>query len=153
MNSNSERHRLCYSVPERLPPFDSALVDLDKKGMLKLLLNVAPDACQIVTVSSEKTPLAKYFPMLFRKKFRCINFSIELPNDLIASGRIFHLFVRKAPFEPLSPLFYRGVSCLHELSQSHGSVIDLYVGGLNFHKALKERGDRFEESLVVMEEQ
>ncbi|AXG66734.1 hypothetical protein HOU08_gp008 [Dickeya phage vB_DsoM_JA29] len=151
-DSNNERHRLICSVPESLPPFDSALIDLDKKGMLKLLLSAAPDVCQIVTLSSPKTPLAKYFPMLFRKKFRCVSFSLEFPNDLLLSGRVVHLFVRNKPFTTLSPLFYRGSSCLHELSQCSGRVIDLYVGGLKFHEALKERYG-IKESIVFMEEQ
>ncbi|AXG66411.1 hypothetical protein JA13_008 [Dickeya phage vB_DsoM_JA13] len=152
-DSNKGRHQLICRLPESLPPFDSALIDLDKKGMLKLLLSAAPDVCQIVTLSSAKTPLAKYFPMLFRKKFRCINFSLEFPNDLLLSGRVVHLFVRNKPlFTALSPLFYRGSSCLHELSQCSGRVIDLYVGGLTLHEALKERIG-IKESIVFMEEQ
>lgn len=151
-NSNSVRHRLCFSVPKSLPPFDCALIDLDKKGMLKLLLSVAPESCQILTVSSSETRLAKLFPMLFQKKFRCKSLSLEYSNELVFTGRVFHLFVRKKPFESLSPLFFRGASCLHELSQSHGTVIDLYVGGMNFHNALQDRL-KIKESVVVLEEQ
>jgi len=151
-NSDSVRHRLYYSLPKSVPPFDSALVDLDKKGMLKLLLSVAPPSCQIVTVGSHSTRYAKLLPMLFRKNFRLINLSLEYSNDLYFTGRVFHLFVRKKSSVPLSPLFFRGASCLHEISQSQGTVVDLYVGGLNFHEALKDRL-RIKESVVVLEEQ
>lgn len=150
--SENERHRLLYSVPKCLPPFDCALVDLDKKGMLKLLLSVAPDSCQILTVSSSKTPLAKYFPMLLKRNFRWKGYSLEFPNDLILSGRVVNLFVRRKEYNSLSPLFFRGESCLHEMSQAKGTVIDLYFGGLAFHKSLQDRLSVLK-SIVVLEEQ
>lgn len=148
----TERYQLLYSVPDSLFEFDCALVDLDKKGMLKLLFNYAPESCQILTISSPNTPIAKYFPMLIKRGFVWRGYSLEFPNDLILSGRIVNLFVRKKPYNDLSPLFYRGISCLHELSQAKGRVIDLYFGGILFHHAMQNRLS-ITRTMVVMEEQ
>lgn len=151
MTENNVRHRIFFRVPKCLPPFDSAIVNLDKKGMLKLLLNAAPKSCTILTFSSHVTPLAKYFNALHKKNFVCASFSLEFSNDLCFTGRMIHLFVRRKEWNELSNVFYKGDSFLHERNAIAGNTIDLYCGGQKFHDILKEvdRG----KSLVFSEEQ
>lgn len=148
---NNVRHRIYAGRPQRLPPFDSAFVQLHDRGALKLLVKAAPESCQLVTIT-DGVGAAYALKLLHKRNFKLRGTSLELDlHSLTFSGRVFHLFVRGA-FEhtEFSRYFCRGQSMLHELAASQGNVIDMFCFGPEFHTQLKQRNRG--KSIVFLEE-
>lgn len=137
--------------PQRVPPFDSAFVNLHDRAALKLLVKAAPDVCSIVTFT-DGIGAAYALQLLHKRNFklRCTSLEFDI-HTIVPTGRVVHLFTRGLlDYLPLSRYFARGESMLHELSQSKGNVIDMFCLGPEFHNAIKQRDKG--KSLVFVEE-
>lgn len=139
------------AMPQRVPPFDSAFVDMHNRAALKVLVKAAPDDCHIVAFT-DGTGAAYAMKLLHKRNFklRCISLELDL-SSLCFTGRIAYQFTRgQYVHTPLSRYFCRGDNMLHELAQCQGNVIDMFCLGPEFHALLKkrERG----KSLVFVEE-
>ena len=145
------RHRLYVGRPKRVPPFDSAFVQLHDRDAVKLLIKAAPDVCHIVALT-DGTRAAYALKLLHKRNFILRSISLEFDlHTILPTGRVVYLFTRGSYiYTPLSRYFSRGESMLHELSQSEGNVIDMFCFGQTFHHAIKQR-DRGK-SIVFVEE-
>ncbi|QYW03994.1 hypothetical protein pEaSNUABM46_00010 [Erwinia phage pEa_SNUABM_46] len=152
-SSNSERHRIYFRQPQRVPPFDTAFVRASDTTSLKLLLSAAPEHCQII-LFTDGTGTAYAMKRLFKRKFLLNSQALQLDLPTITlTGQVVYQFVRGGSVrDKLSRYFCAGPSYLHELAQTsvESDVLDMFCLGLDFHTVLRarERG----RSIVFTEE-
>lgn len=152
------KHRIFYKRPKRVPPFDTAFVRSSDKEGLKVLLSASPEHCQII-LFTDGVGAAYALKRLFKRNFKLNSQALQLDlRSIELTGQVVYQFVRgDGLYEPLARYFCLGDSALHELAQTFrlGQIdtdtIDMFCCGMNFHKALVNRG--LGRSLVFTEEQ
>lgn len=152
--SNSERHRIFFRQPQRVPPFDTAFVRASDRASLKLLLSAAPEHCQII-LFTDGCGIAYAMKRLFKRKFLLNSQALQLDlHTITLTGQVVFQFVRGGSIRPrLGRYFCAGPSYLHELAQTsvESDVIDMFCLGLSFHQVMVERARG--RSIVFAEEQ
>lgn len=129
-------HHLLSDLPESLPRFDTAFINLSDKEAIRLILSNCGEDCLLIAKSNGKRMVKPLTRIL--RKFKHIE-STPVVQDVYHTGEFFMIFSRGSFNLPLAPrVAYIGKSCLYAAHYAVGTTVDLNCFGINFHKRLKQ---------------
>ena len=129
-------HIIQSTLPETLPEYTTAFINMQDERSLKLVLKTCGDECLLVARTDCRKILRPMRRIL--KKFKLVTVT-PIVEDITHTGEVMMVFTRGSFNLPREPrIAYLGQSCLYASHYTVGNTVDLNCFGKNYHKRAKE---------------